>query len=344
MGAALTERGRERRGDELSRGGEGGRARARARRGSRAVRPPWPMRLRAAMDLLGLHADCTATEAKAAYKQQAMKLHPDRNQSDDANEAFQALGEAYTRVLTYLESGGKGGDGDDGTAPAADEALREMLAEMFGPRLSADAAAAIATALGGGPRAADKPAHAPPTNPTLAARIVGATRASVAAKEAAARKAKAAAEVAAASPPVSLCRPEPSGPAGETELCASAAVRAGERLLEVPLASCICSALLPELASPELMRALPDGGAQSAGRLLVAILLLLRDRPDDPRTRYLRSVPARRFLGSMMPCRAGTAAAGRHSCSRTPCPGHERARSWLPSRWRGRLCARRDSQ
>ena len=147
------------------------------------------MKLREALELLGLPVEHTPGEAKSAYKKRALALHPDKNpESPDANERFTEVGVAYAKVKRYHELGGADSEGDDGSAHV-DQAMLDMLAEMFGPRLSAEAAKSIAASLRGEPAA---PPTAPkplvPTNPDLAARIA-ATRA----KEAEARKDKAAA-------------------------------------------------------------------------------------------------------------------------------------------------------
>ena len=153
------------------------------------------MKLREALALLGLTIEHTPDEAKAAYRKKALELHPDKNpESPDANERFTEVSVAYARVKKYHELGGADGQGDDGSAHVDQDTL-DMLAEMFGPRLSADAAKSIASSLRGQPAAPPTPPKPlAPTNPDLAARIA-ATRA----KEVEARRAKAAASAAAAS-------------------------------------------------------------------------------------------------------------------------------------------------
>ncbi|KAL4255585.1 hypothetical protein AB1N83_013937 [Pleurotus pulmonarius] len=46
-------------------------------------------------NLLGVTANASGAELKQAYKTQAMKYHPDKNPSADAEEKFKAIGAAY---------------------------------------------------------------------------------------------------------------------------------------------------------------------------------------------------------------------------------------------------------
>ena len=152
------------------------------------------MRLHEALRLLGLTAGWTLADAKAAYKKLALEYHPDRNNSEDANEKMQRIGAAYSRVRQACEGDSGGGiedsDEDGGDARAAE--IHEMLSELFVPRLSRAAAAAIASTLHPSEQsAAPKPGvyTGAPTNPGLAERIA-ATRAKVTAAEAEARARK----------------------------------------------------------------------------------------------------------------------------------------------------------
>jgi DnaJ-class molecular chaperone len=45
--------------------------------------------------ILGVEPSAPAAAVKAAYRKQAFALHPDRNPSEEAHAAFQAVQEAY---------------------------------------------------------------------------------------------------------------------------------------------------------------------------------------------------------------------------------------------------------
>ena len=46
-------------------------------------------------DILGIKKDATQKEIKKAYRKKALKFHPDRNKSEDAEEKFKEINEAY---------------------------------------------------------------------------------------------------------------------------------------------------------------------------------------------------------------------------------------------------------
>lgn len=50
-------------------------------------------------NVLGVSEDATAKEIKAAYRKQAMKLHPDINKDPDAKERFMECKTAYETLL-----------------------------------------------------------------------------------------------------------------------------------------------------------------------------------------------------------------------------------------------------
>ena len=91
--------------------------------------------------LLGVEKSASAEEIKKAYRKQAMKYHPDRNQGDKkAEEMFKKVSNAYEvlsdpqKRATYdqygaaaFENGGMGGMGGGGFRDASD-----IFREFFG--------------------------------------------------------------------------------------------------------------------------------------------------------------------------------------------------------------------
>jgi len=85
---------------------------------------------------------------------------------------------------------------------------------------------------------------------------------------------------------------------GNAVLRATAKASEGDTLLVVPFEMCVTSA---DLDGHALSERLPVH--DSFGRLLLALLVLLHDRPDDPRSVYLTNiVPPDHFAKSMMAC------------------------------------------
>lgn len=94
-------------------------------------------------DILGVSRDASQEEIKSAYRKQAMKYHPDRNQGDkEAEEKFKQIAEAYEvlsnpdkrqRYDRYGHEGVRGGGGgyDFQHFDLAD-ALRIFMEEGFG--------------------------------------------------------------------------------------------------------------------------------------------------------------------------------------------------------------------
>uniref|UniRef100_T1L6M6 DnaJ homolog subfamily B member 9 n=1 Tax=Tetranychus urticae TaxID=32264 RepID=T1L6M6_TETUR len=49
--------------------------------------------------VLSLHYNATASEVKKAYKRMALRYHPDKNKSPGAKDKFQAINNAYTKIM-----------------------------------------------------------------------------------------------------------------------------------------------------------------------------------------------------------------------------------------------------
>jgi molecular chaperone DnaJ len=92
-------------------------------------------------DILGVGRDASAGEIKSAYRQLAIKHHPDRNPDDpDAEEKFKEASEAYA-VLSDAEKRarydrfgheGLGGGGFTGFDPNAFGDFADILGDLFG--------------------------------------------------------------------------------------------------------------------------------------------------------------------------------------------------------------------
>jgi len=59
--------------------------------------------------ILGLSPGATEKQIKSAYRKLALKYHPDRNDSPDAEKKFQEITTAYEYLLEYLEKPGERG-------------------------------------------------------------------------------------------------------------------------------------------------------------------------------------------------------------------------------------------
>lgn len=86
-------------------------------------------------DVLGVSPDATAAQIKKAYYKKAMKYHPDKNQSAEAEEIFKAVSEAYQVLM------------DEDTRAAYDRYGKEGLEPEGG---FADPAAFFSFLFGGG--------------------------------------------------------------------------------------------------------------------------------------------------------------------------------------------------
>lgn len=63
---------------------------------------------------LGLEQGAPLEQVRSAYKQLALRLHPDKNQGDEtATTQFQRLGEAYGVIQRHIETGGRSYTDDD---------------------------------------------------------------------------------------------------------------------------------------------------------------------------------------------------------------------------------------
>jgi molecular chaperone DnaJ len=92
-------------------------------------------------EVLGLSRECSSDELRKAYRREALKHHPDRNQGDSAsegkikelNEAYQVLSDDDKRRI-YDQFGHAGLDGmGGGTGPMGDvfAHMQDLFAEMF---------------------------------------------------------------------------------------------------------------------------------------------------------------------------------------------------------------------
>ncbi|KAH9056749.1 X-domain of DnaJ-containing-domain-containing protein [Lactarius vividus] len=87
-------------------------------------------------DLLGVPVDVNDTDLKKAYRKAAMRYHPDKNPSPDAEEKFKEMSEAY-RVLS-----------DSNLRAVYDKNGKKMVSKEGGPNVE-DAAGFFANVFGG---------------------------------------------------------------------------------------------------------------------------------------------------------------------------------------------------
>ena len=91
-------------------------------------------------DILGVQRDATQAEIKRAYRRQAIKLHPDKNPSPDANEQFIRLGRAFetlkdprTRAQYDLFGSGSGSGSGFGSGSGSGFGSRRRPGSTSGP-------------------------------------------------------------------------------------------------------------------------------------------------------------------------------------------------------------------
>ena len=75
-------------------------------------------------DLLGVRPGAGAEELRRAFRRRAFELHPDRNPSPRAAEAFLVMREAYDRLAAHTG----GVPADDGSPDAIDQVAADLIA------------------------------------------------------------------------------------------------------------------------------------------------------------------------------------------------------------------------
>ncbi|TIB69088.1 DnaJ-domain-containing protein [Wallemia mellicola] len=85
-------------------------------------------------DLLGVKPEATDLELKKAYRKAAIQWHPDKNQSEGAEEKFQKIGEAYAILKEPQERAwyDKNGKKEAGAVNAENVDPEALFGQMFG--------------------------------------------------------------------------------------------------------------------------------------------------------------------------------------------------------------------
>lgn len=90
--------------------------------------------------VLGVARGSSESDVKTAYKSLALKWHPDRNDSPQAEEKFKEISEAYTMITKGGPSAnpfnGQQGDRGSGFRPQGQGFPHELFRQMFADQVS----------------------------------------------------------------------------------------------------------------------------------------------------------------------------------------------------------------